>query len=515
MPEAHLKGKVSLNPNPFGAGLKKAEKMAIGFASSVGGKLKSFITGPLGLLGGALAGITAFAGLKNGITDAIKYGASLEMLSKQGGIAVEQLSTLSELFDDAGVAAELVTPSINKMQRQIFMAAKGSGPFAQVLSLMEMKLSDIKDLSADKQFVAIGTAINELPDAAARAAASMIAFGKSGAALLPVFTRLKDANFANLADRAEALRDAAMDFREISILFENAADNLQNVFIGMASELAPQIKALGEILNKPSGLAIGRGIGRAFAEITNFAIGLASNGENIVKLLKATGNIWRELLKAQVSLLGIFPIAGAMLEKLISGMGGILGSVMGGGALGKILTPLGEAFASIGTVIKDYMKDAFKGVGGAMSEFGDLMKDITKQGREVLPQMIAPMEVKRQGAWALQSASYGSLKSGSLSTPSMATWSGVKGVSEGYKTSNMSSAYGQSSLLSARERRKFMEEGVASGTQKYPGLREYHHGDKRRREAFLKEQERKQHGVEKSNEILGNILDVTRQVIAE
>lgn len=92
---ATLRGKITLNDNLFMAGLRRVKGAAIGLGSTLGRALKSVTSGPIGMIGGLLAGIgSAMAGL-SGISALSEFGVQMAQVAAVSGATSEELKTLS------------------------------------------------------------------------------------------------------------------------------------------------------------------------------------------------------------------------------------------------------------------------------------------------------------------------------------------------------------------------------------------------------------------------------------
>jgi hypothetical protein len=149
----------------------------------------------------------AFTSTASQITSLItSVNASLNTLddfSQRTGIGVESLQGYSLAAKLAGVDTEEFGAAVQRLAVTIGKASPGD---ALDKSLKEINLSvtELRALSPDQQFSAIGSAISQLPTAADRAAAAVEIFGKQGAALAPLF-REGTASIEELQARAERL----------------------------------------------------------------------------------------------------------------------------------------------------------------------------------------------------------------------------------------------------------------------------------------------------------------------
>src|ERR1035437_10061718 len=127
MAEAVLKAKITLNDSMFTSGMKKVAASANSAGRSIGKKMAGFITSPLTMAAGALAGLFSAAFFEKGIMGAMEAGASLKRMSAQTGMAVGQLSMLQDVFKESDVDAGNMAQSINRMQRNLIQAGSGAG----------------------------------------------------------------------------------------------------------------------------------------------------------------------------------------------------------------------------------------------------------------------------------------------------------------------------------------------------------------------------------------------------
>ena len=128
---------------------------------------------------------------------------SLNDLSARTGIGVEQLQGYALAAKMAGVDTAEFGSAVQKLSVNIGKATPG-GELDKSLQRINLSVAELRALSPEQQFSAIGEAIGRLPTAADRAAASVAVFGKQGAALAPLF-REGAASIEELRARAERL----------------------------------------------------------------------------------------------------------------------------------------------------------------------------------------------------------------------------------------------------------------------------------------------------------------------
>ncbi|CAB4161831.1 hypothetical protein UFOVP781_1, partial [uncultured Caudovirales phage] len=183
----------------------------------------------------------------DGLRDAIQLGDDLVDLNAQTGVAVDKLMELQMAFDLNGLKAENVQPVLAKMQKMIAEAGSGSAEAAAKFAMMGISIEEIQGLTADEQLMRIGEAIGKIQNPAQRAAMAMEVFGKSGAKLLSVFAAGgMDEIRKMLGGQAALLVQNAGVFGKASDLLGLAGNKMRGFFVGVASEVVPQLMSVIE-----------------------------------------------------------------------------------------------------------------------------------------------------------------------------------------------------------------------------------------------------------------------------
>ena len=128
---------------------------------------------------------------------------TLNDFSARTGIGVEALQGYSLAAKLAGVDTEQFGAAVQKLAVNIGKATPGDA-LDKSLRAINLSVQELRALSPEDQFSAIGNAISQLPTAADRAAAAVEIFGKQGAALAPLF-REGAASLEELQAKAERL----------------------------------------------------------------------------------------------------------------------------------------------------------------------------------------------------------------------------------------------------------------------------------------------------------------------
>jgi hypothetical protein len=203
-------------------------------------------------------------------SEAIQLGDDLVDLNAQTGVAIDKLMELQMAFDLNGMKAEQVQPVLSKMQRMIADAGSGSADAAAKFAMMGIEIADIQGLNADEQLMKIGEAITEIQNPAQRSAIAMEIFGKSGAKLLSVFAAGgMDEVRKVLGNQAELLLQNAGVFGKASDILGLTGNKIRGFFVGIASEILPQLM---DVLEKSEKLDFSKAGVTAGKELSMFAL---------------------------------------------------------------------------------------------------------------------------------------------------------------------------------------------------------------------------------------------------
>ena len=391
MAEAVLKAKISLNDSLFTSGMKRVAATANSVGKSIGHRMAGFITSPMTAAAGAIAGLFSAALVEKGIQGALEAGSSLEEMSKRTGMAVGALSVLQDQFKFAGVDADVLAASVNKMQRSL-VSTEGKGNIGAQFARMGLDLNAIKRLAPEQQFTVIGRAISNIASPAGKAAAAMAIFGRSGAQLLPVFDNLKNVDVGVLNEKARLLEANASSFHETTVALKMAGMSFGNMWLGMTAQMAPAIKGAADQIRKMDWAGIGKKIGEKISFAMNFLGGI-NYGEMFDMLGAYTKSFWSTatldwmelsntiqggIVETMGVVKGIFTdplhsigIIGAQLNSAMADVGNILLAALKYPCdwVGNFFESLGkDTFPAIGDVL-------YNSLGLAASHFNKLMLD--------------------------------------------------------------------------------------------------------------------------------------------
>jgi hypothetical protein len=220
-------------------------------------------------------------------------GGVLSDVAAQTGIAAGNVAILRRAFEDAGVGADAVGATINKLQKAISAANGGSEKSQAIFSKLGIKLSDISRLSPDEQFAAVAKAIAAIPDPAQRAAASMELFGKSGGKLLAIFQDGGALTGAGefIGTQAEILNRQAGVFDSVSDKLGRIPDKLAGFFVGVLDPIAGDIDSILTKFEETDFAAIGQAFGEKIPEVVAGVYDFANGAYKALQIFLRIGEV--------------------------------------------------------------------------------------------------------------------------------------------------------------------------------------------------------------------------------
>jgi hypothetical protein len=210
------------------------------------------------------------ASMSQAVLKAYDLGGALSDLSSQTGILPGRIRILTQAFENNGLAADDLQPTIGRMQKLLIAAAKGSDTAAEAFSQIGLNFQDLLRMSPDQQFLAIGRAINGVSDPTARAAAAMGIFGKSGGKLLTLF-----ADTTAVANAVREIGSSADILDKKSGVFDTISDKIakmvpakmEGLFVGIADKFATPILNILTRIESFDFAPIGQQIGQTLMDV--------------------------------------------------------------------------------------------------------------------------------------------------------------------------------------------------------------------------------------------------------
>jgi hypothetical protein len=245
-----------------------AKKTSKSFGSSFASMGKAGAAFAAGF-GAIKAAMSAVRGTLNDFKEALDMGGTLSDLSARTGETAGNLMLLNRAFDNTGVGSEKVGATLNKLQRSIVEAGRGSAVQERAFRELGLSIADLQYMAPIDQMRAVAGALAGVENDGKRTALAMDILGRSGGELLPLFTNMS-AEVANAQVELGAL-PGVMD--RSADAFDSISDKM-NVMKGKLTEFAAgmlesAIPALNQFVNAGSSLdaaGFGQQIGQRLAE---------------------------------------------------------------------------------------------------------------------------------------------------------------------------------------------------------------------------------------------------------
>lgn len=261
------------------------------------------IGGVAGVVGGAVVGAVGAAidAVSNLVNSYGELGGRLTDMSDRTGLSTETLGELDYAATKSGTSLDTLEGSLAKMGNKLVDAAAGSKTARAAFTTLGLSVEELSQLSPDQQFERIAQAISEIDDPAARTAAAMDVFGKSGADLLPL---MKDGAAGIQAFRKEAVGLGRLSGRDVDALdqlgdtFETLGIGAYNAGATVTAAFAPVLTDLAEaalpVVQTLAGVAssIGdavSGVLKAYPPIETLTGGLSALGDMLDSGLQSLG----------------------------------------------------------------------------------------------------------------------------------------------------------------------------------------------------------------------------------
>ncbi len=158
------------------AGLSSLEKTAVGLGPIFAG------------LGAALS----FGALTAGITNTLKFAASLDDMAEKTGASVENLSALASVAKVSGVDIDLVDSALQKLAKSLQGTGEESKGAAAALEALGLSADELRQMDTAEAMLKIAKALDQFRDGSGKTAAAMALLGKAGAEALPFLKDLAE-----------------------------------------------------------------------------------------------------------------------------------------------------------------------------------------------------------------------------------------------------------------------------------------------------------------------------------
>jgi hypothetical protein len=242
-----LNMKITADTAGIGRGVSKTEQQ-LGRLS----KSASSTAGSLRALVGIEIGTRLAAGFTQAARAAINYAGSLAQtideqakLAKRTGIAVEALQGFQVAADLSGV--QNLEGGLQRLSISLGDAAAGSATAIKAFETIGLSVDELMGMAPEDQFRAVASAISDIQDPAAQAAAAVDLFGRTGVELLPLFA----SNLEEVEARAARLGivlsgDQTAAVEQMNDALSLVSKTFDGIIGQVTANLAPVVTALAE-----------------------------------------------------------------------------------------------------------------------------------------------------------------------------------------------------------------------------------------------------------------------------
>lgn len=235
---------LTVKSDKFTRGMRQAKGSLSGFFKSASGGAAS-----LGMIGGAAAAAGAsMLALGAAVSGTAREIDKMAKDARRLGLATDELDKLQKAGQFAGVGISTVTMGLQRMRRRVSEAAKGTGEAQSAIKELGLDAKKLNKLDADKQFLAIAGAMQEVDNQGDKLRLLFKLFDSEGVALGEIMEdnassigkaeaamRGFNSELSNMqAQDAEALTDSITRFKQ------QFSGGLRNI----KSSLAPLMKDL-------------------------------------------------------------------------------------------------------------------------------------------------------------------------------------------------------------------------------------------------------------------------------
>lgn len=220
----------------------------------------------------------AAAAVMRGFVDAIDMGGRLADLSKRTGDTAGNLLVLERAFQNTGVGAEKVGPTINKLQKFMEGASDASSKQSETLAGLGLSYLDLAGKAPIDQMQILANRISEVEDPGKRATAAMTIFGKAGGELLPILS-----DFAGevqgarnqLGSLPDIMTRSAANFDSLGDSMDSIKNKTLELAAGILEKALPAITGMTQQLSEVNAAKIGEELGIKIAE----GLAIINNGD--------------------------------------------------------------------------------------------------------------------------------------------------------------------------------------------------------------------------------------------
>ncbi len=289
-----IRADIDLNTNGFLSSLQQADSAVMGWAGKFGAIMGRFpgMFAAVGVAAGAAAAV-AF-GLKN----ALDLGGTLSDLSASTGESVGDLVVLRQAFENAGMGADQVGPTIAKFQKALAGVNEEGNSTAAALSALGLSGGELRNAGTTEQIEALQGAFEGVTDPIERTRLATELFGKSGAKMLAILGdsgSLENAR-TQVGGLAGIMEKFAPVFDKVGDAIGALAVKVQQFFAGALSVLAPRMVGL---LEEAAAVDF-TGLGVAFGKVLDVLLEMMVVVRPLFDIIKALAGFFGKTFAAEI-----------------------------------------------------------------------------------------------------------------------------------------------------------------------------------------------------------------------
>lgn len=273
---------LALSTNKMATGTKAAKGMLTDL-NAAARSTKAMIAGVLGGIGVGLS----LNAIKNLTAESFANIDAMADVADRLQLSTEALGGFQHAANMAGVEAEMLVSSLDKMAKNIGGIEGDSDDLAKTLANMGLNFRDLQAVGTEEAFLRIGEATNKLGNAFSRSAAITDIFGKSGGKLLNVFAGGR-AGVEEMVKEFEELNGAfsRVDAAQVQAA-DDAINRLKVAVSGLGNDLAIAFSPLiaGSVTDMTDNFVeLNKAVketGVDMGKLSDFAVIIAGVGDNI------------------------------------------------------------------------------------------------------------------------------------------------------------------------------------------------------------------------------------------
>jgi hypothetical protein len=225
----------------------------------------------------------------DGFGDALDLGGRLDDLSKRTGETAGNLFILEGAFKEAGLSADQVGTTINKLQNFMQDASNGGERQTATMNKLGISMEQLAGKTPTQQMEIFAQKIAGIQNPTERASTASEVFGeKLGGKLLPLLLEFPQ-TLENVSDRtggmADVMDESAATFARAGDTIDAVKGKLVQFASGILSEVIPEIQRLGTSMEEVDAAGLGQKIGSALAPVLRDLNGLVGEAKMLMDQL--------------------------------------------------------------------------------------------------------------------------------------------------------------------------------------------------------------------------------------